>query len=149
MNELIEIIKGRWLTEGMEIAPGVNCEQVESFEKRFKVSLPRDMRVFYQSINGMGRSDVWDENLITICDLVSVVPWGTCSPVGRRSLNSGYSDCFIVGGHSFGLPHFCVRLGDKDNSVLTLYNNGESKNVCRTFRRFLSLYVADELELFY
>src|SRR5260370_24887007 len=69
MDELIDRLKVRWSSQGIEIPPGLSEECLEQFERENGVVLPPDVRHFFSRIDGMGRGDIMDDDMITIYDL--------------------------------------------------------------------------------
>jgi hypothetical protein len=141
MDDLIESIKSRWRSEGISIPEGATDAQFLAFEQRFRVRMPHAMRTFYALMNGMGRSDIMDKNLISIVDIDSI------SPLPRHPNLVGF---YVFGGFSFGLPHFAIGLNARPDALIATYNKSQSyKCICRQFDELLLMYLRDELDMVY
>jgi hypothetical protein len=149
VDDLVRRIKARWLSEGIDSPEGVSEARLRAFEEEFGVTLPQDMRLFFSSVNGMGRSDIMDDNLFTISDIDSIFPCKLCLTKEELSQHPQLEDYYNFASQSFDLPAFCIKLRGNSNEIVTLYNSLESRHVCVSFSDFLSLYLADKLEMFF
>lgn len=94
-------LRNRWLSQGVEINPGVSGEDLAAFEAAYKISLPPDMRDYFLSVNGMAEG-VSDSALISFWPLNEVKPIPETAP--------GYSDpSYIPESESiFLFADFCI-----------------------------------------
>jgi hypothetical protein len=146
MTHIIDQIKARWSSQGVAIPPGASHERLDAFEKRFGVSLPADMRLFYAAVNGMGSADQMDENMITLRDIDSVVSCRRFVRAEKLATNPRLADYYVFGGMNLGLPHFCIGLCGANNDVVALWKaKARHERICFSFSEFLSLYVGDKL----
>ena len=56
-HKLLERLKTHWTAQGVKIRPGASRQEIESFESRYQVRLPDDLRAYFSSVDGM---DEWD-----------------------------------------------------------------------------------------
>ncbi len=72
-------LKTYWLSNGIEINPGVSNEELTAFESNYQVSLPSDLRDYFLTVNGMAEG-VRDDALIRFWSLNEVKPIPETAP---------------------------------------------------------------------
>ena len=66
-------LKNHWLSQGLELNPGVSRQELTAFESMYQVSLPSDLRDYFLNVNGMAEG-VTDNALIRFWSLNEVKP---------------------------------------------------------------------------
>jgi hypothetical protein len=52
MNTFVAAVIAHWKAHGVDYLPGVTDDELRAFEKRYDVTLPKDMWCFYKATNG-------------------------------------------------------------------------------------------------
>lgn len=50
-------LKDHWLSQSLEVNPGVSREELTAFESKYQVSLPSDLRDYFLTVNGMAEGE--------------------------------------------------------------------------------------------
>src|ERR1043165_9572072 len=66
-------LKNRWLSQGLEVNPGVSEEKLSQFESMYQVSLPADLRDYLLTVDGMAEG-ISDDAFISFWSLNEVKP---------------------------------------------------------------------------
>ena len=68
---LIERVRAHWMEKGTKTQPGVPLQQIHSFESRYLVRLPPDLRAYYATVDGMEEGEI-DSDLFSFLPLKAV-----------------------------------------------------------------------------
>jgi hypothetical protein len=138
-------LKNHWLSQGIEINPGVSNEELTAFESRYHVSLPSDMRDYFLMVNGMAVG-VSDHALIRFWSLNEVKPIPEEAP--------GYSDpsyirdaqsLFLFADYCIWSHAYAIRLSsshDTSNPV-TVIGDETPTRMFDSFSELVSSYLSD------
>lgn len=152
MQHFVEILRKRWSSEGIAVPPGASEEQLAAFENRNRIRLPHDMQLFYSMVDGMGRGDVMDSELIMFYNLGSILPSASNIDQAHLATCKLLYQCYTFGSHSCGLPSFCVNVfdGPKYGHVGGYYDQKEIRyfEIGNSFSSFVELYVGNQLDRF-
>src|ERR1700679_2672555 len=63
MLTLPERLRERWVLQGARVRPGVRPEEIRAFESRNRVALPRELRDYFTTVDGMERWESDEDRL--------------------------------------------------------------------------------------
>ena len=135
-NRLIEL----WREKGLTIQPGVDAAAIDRFESTHGVSLPDDLRNYFQSVNGSGEMD--DE-------LFRFWPISEFQPVTIVS-SAECPDCFVFADYCIDCWHYAVEIfRDGGAGAVFKVTGGDPprEKIAASFREFIELYLADAAQL--
>ena len=101
----------RWVAGGETIRPGVSRADIHTFEDRFNVCLPADLRGYFLAIDGMS-SLATDDELFHFCQLQEVQPVIKAFPDADVNAYSGY---FVIAEFSLWAHVYAIRLSTNDD----------------------------------
>ena len=151
MSELSEQLKGRWESEGASTRPGSSPWKISSFEARYGVRLPEDVRDYFCTVDGM-EEGLSDNALISFWPLNEVEPVTTrvvqfsgvpdYRRIARKLKDAGsyfaFAD-FLIWSHVYairiGAPH-------KKNEIVWICGSHHSV-VADSFSDFIKAYLND------
>ena len=146
MSTIGERLHTHWLAQGIELPPGVTEDPLRSFETRFGVTLPADLREYFLHVDGMGEPFKWDTDLFNFRPLSEVESIGD-----RQIVLEDKSSYFVIADHSIWLPAFAIRLtpsGTGPHPVIAIEsdeNGGYGQSiVAHSFSEFAERYLTDE-----
>jgi hypothetical protein len=148
-EHLIAIIE-RWEQEKIPIRAGVTPKAIKSFEDRFRVTLPDDMREFFLTVDGMGEH-YDDDSFSRFWPLEQVQPIDHyCPELTSRYAES--SDYFLFYDHSIDLFMYAIRLQKNaivPTPIARLYPqpNGSFEPAFQSFRDLIAKYANDPKDL--
>lgn len=146
-----ELLKACWLAEGPPIHPGASEEQIRSFEARYAVLLPDDLRKYLMVVNGTGRYSGLDDRLFCFWSLEEFTtlreeyPGATCFEEPDAY--------FLFADHSVNLPAYAIRLSSVQsglNPIIAVYSDNRqysSQRVADSFAAFAEEYLAHGIVL--
>jgi hypothetical protein len=138
-------LKNHWLSQGIEINPGVSNEELTAFESRYHVFLPSDMRDYFLTVNGMAVG-VSDDALIRFWSLNEVKPIPEEAP--------GYSDpsyiqdaqsLFLFADYCIWSHAYAIRLSSSQNTSNPVIVIGDETptRMFDSFSELVSSYLSD------
>ena len=51
-------LKNHWLSQGIDVNPGIAKEELSAFESKYQVSLPTDLRAYFLTVDGMAEYSI-------------------------------------------------------------------------------------------
>jgi hypothetical protein len=142
MDSLGELLKGRWLRQGIKLRPGASKSEVTAFEAKYGVCLPEDMREFFAVVNGFDNRDEWeqDNDLQTFFSLEEIEPL-KASAWGIATATESY---FVFADWSLSCHVYSVRLSKdcaESGAVVVVYDS--LVKVANSFGEFMQAYLED------
>jgi SMI1 / KNR4 family (SUKH-1) len=150
LSEHLNAIVERWKKEMIPIRPGVTSKAIESFEDHYRVTLPDDMREFFQTVDGMG-GHYDDDSFSRFWPLEEVQPIDRYRPE-LANRYAALSDYFLFYDHSIDLFMCAIRLQKNavvPNPIARLYPHadGSFEPAYQSFSDVIVRYANDPKEL--
>ena len=146
-----ERLRSRWLAQGLAVRPGVSAGVIQSFEARYQLRLPEDLRGYFAEVNGTGQYSQVDDNLFCFWSLEEMKPlteeWPGMSCVAEPDT------CFLFADHSLWCPAYAIRLSAKlaaGNEIFAVYSDDmkfKAHRVVNSFTQFVEEYFAHGIVL--
>ena len=137
-----EALKRFWQDQRIILKPGALESELASFETKYGVCLPEDLRSYLQTVNGFDCTEHWvtDENLITFLSLNEVKP---LSEYWSEEIANAVS-YFVFADYSISAHVYAIRLSDVAavNDVVVVYDSNLI-NVANSFSGFVDGYLAN------
>ena len=138
-------LKNHWLSQGIEINPGVSKRDLTVFESRYQVSLPADLRDYFLTVDGMA-DGATDDAQIRFWPLNEVKPIPEGAP--------GYSDpsyiqeaesLFLFADYCIWAHAYAIRLSTNSESPNPIIIIGDEKptEIFDSFSALVSNYLSD------
>lgn len=103
-------LRTHWLLHNIEINDGVSEESLRSFESKYSVVIPTDLRDYFLSVNGMPAGTT-DEALIRFWMLEEVKPLPEGAPDYSQPLyTDGPGSLFLFADYSLWAHAYAIRL---------------------------------------
>ncbi len=133
-----------WRRSNLGIRPGVTASEIASFEAKYHVALPKDMREYFFSADGT--DDAMDEVLCRFWPLLEVQPVSDVLVSDRFTYPDrfAYPDCFAFADHCISCWMYAVKLTEDALQVAPVfrvtggYTPGEQ--MAPSFREFMERY---------
>jgi hypothetical protein len=153
---LIDRLRGYWMQKGIKIRPGVSLQQIESFESRYLVRLPPDLRRYFDTVDGMEEGE-------TDTDMFSFLPLKAVRAIPEELAHFGGIPDYREIIRSLADPHrwfvivdylitsavYAIRLSavPENTPVLWIGSGKHHRIVAPSFSGFLEAYLANPLGL--
>lgn len=109
-------LKNHWLSQGIEVNPGVSKEELSAFESKYQVSLPADLRDYFLTVDGMAQG-VTDNALIRFWSLDEVRPIPEEAPdYSDPSYIEEAESLFLFADYCIWSHAYAIRLSSTDAS---------------------------------
>jgi hypothetical protein len=149
MSDVFDRLLEHWrLHREKPAASRANADEIASWEAKYAVRLPDDLREYVTRVNGIlfGEQLEFDNNLNTLLPLSAMKPesewWNREAPPNR----------FVIADHCISCFWWTVDLDAKHHSktVVSLSgtSDGESRIVAASMAEFLDMYIADSPEMY-
>lgn len=153
---LLDRLRGHWMQKGIKTRPGVSPQQIESFESRYLVRLPLDLRGYYATVDGMEEGE-------TDPDMFSFLPLKAVKSVSEelaqfggipdyRQITRSLADphrWFVIVDYLIGSAVYATRLSANGEAapVLWIGDSEHQRVVSPSFSEFLEVYLANPFGL--
>lgn len=139
-----ETLKDHWLSQGIEVNPGVSIEELTAFESRYKVSLPADLREYFLTVNGMAEG-VTDDALIRFWSLNEVKPIPEEAPAfSASSYIEDAESLFVFADFCIWSHAYAIRLSPTEASNPIIVIGAETPTrMFDSFSELVSNYLTD------
>lgn len=110
METLTQRLSDLWLTNGVELRPGVSEQAIEQFEKRHGVLLPLDLRDYFLTLDGTGQNQM-DDGMLAWWSLDEVTPLADVEKSVELEHSQQYfvfAD-FLISSHHYAIGLFPER----------------------------------------
>jgi len=135
----------RWRRGKLAIRPGASAAAITEFESTWSVVLPRDVREYFATVDGM-KNGVMDDDGFRFWPLAEVEPVHE-ELTSIHPDRQAYPDCFLLADYMIWCWGYAVRLtGDRDQPApVFLVTGGQPHGgeVAPSFRDFLVRYADD------
>ncbi|HEY0875844.1 MAG TPA: SMI1/KNR4 family protein [Vicinamibacterales bacterium] len=147
----VEELMAYWTAQGLPLAPGVPAADIANFESRYALTLPSDLRAYFERVNGhvqRGGADS-DREGFAFWTLANVQPLpSVCAaydvPVPQVDGPDRY---FVFADYLQWSWAYAIRLGTIDNPVI-LVGTEDPQPVAASFTEFVRLYLRDDEALY-
>ena len=150
MTDLLARISEHWATRGIAHGSPISSADVATFEERYAVRLPADLRSYVFELNGseQGSNGPMDDQLLTFWHLAEMRPLNEAEPTVN---NHDAARWFVIADHSISVHEYVVALSADPaapSPVAVVYDDFLVE-VAPSFSAFLEGYLAnDQLMLF-
>ena len=149
MGEVLIRQANHWRTHGAAPGSGVHETEIAAFEVRHGVRLPRELREYFATLNGLahGRDDMDNETigfwrLAQVASIVEEAPGAGIPEPGR---------CFVIADYLIGSHFYVARLPDDPAApaeILWVWHSGFGR-LAASFAEFVELYMAGDEAVLY
>jgi cell wall assembly regulator SMI1 len=140
----LEKLLSYWSELGGKLNPGAADAELATFEARYRVRLPDDIRQTLAAVNGC---EAWDDNMITFLPVTEILPvkeyWVPYAPE-----EPSY---FVFAEQSMNAFAYAIRLlpdRETGNSIAVFYERAPI-NVADSFAGFIRAYLSDDTAVLY
>jgi hypothetical protein len=150
MADIFDVLIGFWKRHGVDpAAERATAEEIEEWERRYKVVLPVDLRDYVMRINGVLRGETleFDHEGISFLPLSAMCPeteWA--GPAGARPNMFVFAD-FLVRCH-----WWCAAIDDRPQPHTRIFIGGGSpktnRMVANSLAEFFDLYRNDHMRIY-
>ncbi|MES1213430.1 MAG: SMI1/KNR4 family protein [Singulisphaera sp.] len=154
--ELIETLRNRWTQQGLTLRPGLTVQQIGSFENRYKIKLPEDLRQFYLAVDGMEEGQA-DDDFFSFLRLqaVKTIP----EELARFSGIPDYTEItstlaeperwFVIVEYMIFSAAYAISLSARaeENAVLCILDGKQHRVVAPSFVGFVREYLENPMKL--
>jgi hypothetical protein len=154
LNESIEATLKKWRSQGVHFRPGASAESIESFEQTYGVVLPTDLRTYFLAADGMGGTEMWEEDsdMLAFWPLprpANLAPPDTTTahvaplPLVWSSAPETLGDLFVIGDWCIMGFALCARITSarSDTTEIYFYDGEPPSRIAVSFGEFLQRYV--------
>ena len=149
MGNLLTRLAEHWRTHGAEPGAGAPEAEIAAFEARHGVRLPRELREYFATLNGLahGRDDMTDEP-IGFWRVVEV------APIAQEAPDAGIpapERCFVIADYLIGSHFYVARLPEDPAAaaeMLWVWRDGFGV-LAPSFAEFLERYMASDEAVLY
>ncbi len=161
LDEAIHLAIGKWCKEDIPLLPGAEEADIRRIEKAYSITLPWDLRAYFQVTMGMDCSEFWpmDKDMLTFWRLPSVedvetkkeTP-GYIAPLPQVVADAtGSPSDLVIGDWSILAFWFFAAISSDHGAPTQIYYGDGEQAYCvgETFEDFLRAYVARGLDAFW
>ncbi|HWQ34495.1 MAG TPA: SMI1/KNR4 family protein [Blastocatellia bacterium] len=149
----VDKLKTYWLSTGVRVRPPASFEEIASFEARYSVLLPQDMREYFSTFDGM-QEDEFDQEMLSFWPLnkIETVPAILTEHSGIPDYRAiahhlpEASSYFIFADYLIFSHVYAIHLssaGDEENQIIWIGDGNSHCMVADSFSDFLEKYLAD------
>jgi len=146
----VEQLVTHWKAQGLPLASGASEAEISSFESRYQLVLPRDLRSYFGSVNGLvqrGGVDT-DREGFAFWPLERVQPVPKVCAQFQVAVPSVRDPelYFVFADYLQWSWAYAIHLRTSDNSVIVV--GADAGVVANSFTQFVALYVQDAETLY-
>ena len=140
MFHIGESLRKFWLRQGVKLNVGASEDELASFEAKYHVRLPSDLRDYFAAVSGFDGSETWmtDDEVITFLGLDEVKPLS-------EYWSSDVADAdsyFVFADYSLAAHVYAIRLNDSgDGSAVVVVYDSKPVKVADSFSEFVEGYL--------
>lgn len=137
-------LKNHWLSQGIEVNPGVSKEELTAFESKYQVSLPADLRDYFLTVDGMAQG-VTDDALIRFWSLNEVKPVPEEAPdYSDPSYIEDAESLFLFADYCIWSHAYAIRLSSTEasNAIIVIGDETPTR-MFGSFSELVSNYLTD------
>lgn len=137
-------LKNHWLSQGIEVNPGVSKEELSAFESKYQVSLPADLRDYFLTVDGMAQG-VTDNALIRFWSLNEVKPIPEEAPdYSDPSYIEEAESLFLFADYCIWSHAYAIRLSSTEASnPIIIIGDETPTRMFGSFSELVSSYLTD------
>jgi hypothetical protein len=138
-------LRDYWLSQDIEINPGLSDEGLRAFEARYQVSLSADLRDYFLTVNGMAEG-VSDNALIRFWSLNEIKPIPEEDPTyGTPSYIQDAQSFFVFADYCIWSHAYAIRLAlnpETSNQIVVIGAEAPI-TIFNSFSELVSSYLDD------
>lgn len=137
-------LKNHWLSQGIEVNPGISKEELSAFESKYQVSLPTDLRDYFQTVDGMAHGFT-DNAQIRFWSLNEVKPIPEEAPdFSDPSYIEEAESLFLFADYCIWSHAYAIRLSSTEasNPIIIIGYETPSR-IFDSFSELVSSYLTD------
>jgi hypothetical protein len=153
---LLDRLKCYWMQKGIKIRSGVSPKQIQSFESRYQIRLPPDLRVYFATIDGMEEGET-DPDMFSFLslELVKTIPEELAHFSGipdYREIMRTLADphCwYVIVDYLIASAVYAIRISaaHEQTPVVWIGDGVNHRIVAPSFSGFLEAYLKDPLSV--
>jgi hypothetical protein len=144
MAELVERLVSVWTSQGISLRQGVRSEDIQQFERKWRIRMPRKLTTYFLRVDGMAPGE-YDEQMIRFWPLSELKP---AVPELRAIDVALYADEFLFADHSIWAHVYVINLGSLTYGRVAIGGGGFPIPVAKSFGDFLERYLNDPDSIF-
>jgi hypothetical protein len=146
-----ESLRRHWSSNNVEINAGVSEAVLTSFEKKYAVVLPEDLRDYFLCVDGMP-PEIVDDGFIRFWTLEEVVPLPQGAPdYSNPQYIQGSDSIFLFADYSMWAHAYAIRLTKaptESNEVFVIGRDLPSL-ISNSFSQFVDIYLTNKDQLLF
>ncbi len=159
LDEVIEATLQKWRSQGVHFRPGASAESIQLFERTYGVVMPTDLRTYFLAADGMGGTEMWEED----SDMLAFWPLPTPNdfaspdasithvaplPIVWSSAPETLHHLFVIGDWSIMCFAFCACISatPTDATEIYFYDGDPPRRLASSLQEFLQRYVEHGLD---
>ena len=137
-------LKNHWLSQGIEVNPGVAKEELTAFEFKYQVSLPADLRDYFLTVDGMAQGFT-DNALIRFWSLNEVKPIPEeAVDYSHPSYIEEAESLFLFADYCIWSHAYAIRLSSTEASnPIIIIGDETPTTIFGSFSELVSSYLTD------
>lgn len=137
-------LKNHWLSQGIEINPGISIQELSTFQSKYRVSLPADLRDYFLTVNGMVE-DVSDNALFRFWSLNEVKPIPEEAPsYSKPSYIEDAESFFVFADFCIWSHAYAIRLSfDQGPNPIIMIGGDTPTRIFDSFSELVNNYLTD------
>ena len=148
MFQIGESLRKFWLRQGVKLNVGASEDELASFEAKYRVRLPSDLRDYFAAANGFDGSETWmtDDEVITFLGLEEVKPMSEYWSPDVADADS----YFVFADYSLAAHVYAISLNDLgDRSAVVVVYDTKPIRVAGSFSEFVEGYLGNNNAVLY
>ena len=141
-----ESLRRHWSSNNVDISAGVSEAALTSFEEKYAVVLPEDLRDYFLSVNGMP-PEIVDDEFIRFWMLEEVVPLPQGAPdYSNPQYIQGSDSIFLFADYSMWAHAYAIRLTKTPTELNEVFVIGHDSPILisNSFSEFVDIYLTNK-----
>ena len=141
-----ESLRRHWSSNNVDINAGVSEAALSSFEEKYDVALPEDLRDYFLSVNGMP-PEIVDDEFVRFWMLEEVVPLPLGAPdYSNPQYVQGSDSIFLFADYSMWAHAYAIRLTKTPAEMNEVFIVGHNSPILisNSFSELVDIYLTNK-----
>ncbi len=139
---LVQRLKQHFIDDGVEINEPASENEVESFQEKYNVKIPDDLKEYFLTFNGTGQGNFGDSGyaFFSLSEFELICETSDLTSNEKET----YVNCFALSDYMIWCWGYVIRLTADlgKNEVLSIYlESTPNPKVANSFSEFIALYL--------